>query len=112
MEYNLTSKDKIHKYTINLPHDLFLELIDKCKSSGFNELAPYLRAIIYKEIRGGNFTIDDLFSKRKVSEINLRRELKTITHKKEGFIKLGIKKISNLFNPKQHIFDWKSPTCY
>lgn len=103
------TKAPTHKYTINIPVDLLDELKAKCHAAGFRELAPYLRAVIIKEVREGNFRVDDVFSRREIRKHEWNETCKQEGQRREkeiGFVKLSIRRISDLINPRQEFFKW------
>lgn len=76
--HNSHYSTKHHKYTINLPIGLIRDAVAKSKQAGFVELAPYLRAIISKEVTSGTMSIQDILGEkefqRKEYQIKQRRE--------------------------------------
>lgn len=106
MEYNLQHSDKVHKYTINIPHDLFQELEIKSKHAGFEEIAPYLRAVIAKEVKTGTLCLQEILGGKEFSRREFVSKTEVEHFKKQSWIEIKISKISNIINPKQYSFKW------
>lgn len=70
-----------HKYTINIPLELMKKAQIKSKAAGFNEVAPYFRAILSKEVLHGSLILSDILGEKeftrqeylKKDRINQRR---------------------------------------
>lgn len=62
--YNDHYGTKHHKYTINIPIEMMRQAQIKSKSAGFNEIAPYFRAILSREINSGNLVLQDILGKK------------------------------------------------
>lgn len=105
-QYNVTYSDKVHKYTINLPHDVFESLKLRAKKSGVLRVSIYLRAIIERDIKNDNiFTIEDIIAMRKISEQVASREHRRI--RLDNIEPRGWrKKMLDIFSNKQYSF-WK-----
>lgn len=109
MQYNVTYNDTVHKYTVNVPKAKLSALRAKARGCGIYCLSVYVNAMIDRELTTDTgFAIQEIrnqsmriASAEKCSE---RRYKDTL---KEGFIKLSIRRISNIINPRQHIFDFK-----
>lgn len=63
-KFNETYSCRHHKYTINLPIELMKEAQVKSKLAGFNEVAPYFRAILSREMTAGNLSIQDILGEK------------------------------------------------
>lgn len=87
MKYNETYESTHHKYTMNLPLGLIQEARTKGKEAGYAELAPYLRHVILREVRGGNINIQDILGEKEVR----RREYLTKQRRDSKFVKLPTK---------------------
>lgn len=55
---------KHHKYTINIPLELMKQAQIKSKVAGFNEVAPYFRAILSREILEGSLILSDILGQK------------------------------------------------
>lgn len=108
MEYNLTSNDKVHKYTINLPIPLFDAMAIKSKEVGFGELAPWVRAVIIREVYSGTFTLQDVIGEKEFFRREITKKMEGEEPKKQSWVAIKISKISNIINPKQQFFKWES----
>lgn len=73
---------KHHKYTINIPLELMKQAQIKSRAAGFNEVAPYFRAILSREVLHGSLVLSDILGEKQVKrrdiELKLRRENKEI----------------------------------
>lgn len=109
MEYNVTSKDLFRPYTINLPVGMIKQLKEKANEKGICRVSIYIRAVLQRELEGNStLTMSDIAASRKSAEkyerADSRREYMTSLEEKpkNQFIKLKIKKIFDLFQPKQY----------
>jgi len=110
MEYNQTSDCKIHKYTINLNIPLYELLKKDANDLGIKEVSTFLKLIIkdYYDRKEPLKPKDIIFGRSesiRLSSAKHRRE--KLYTEKEGFIKITIRRISDIINPKQHFFDFK-----
>lgn len=75
MEYNQTWEQHVHKYTINLPKEVFKELQERSRRAGILRVSIYLRAIIEKEIRSGKiFSVNEILQMQKISKVVASRD--------------------------------------
>lgn len=92
-----------HKYTINLPISLINEAIIKGKAAGFLELAPYIRAIISKEVQNGNMKLMDI-----LGEKEFKRQGYILKHRREksrySFVILKAKNFLDKISNRQLYF--------
>lgn len=76
--YNDHYGTRHHKYTINLPLEMMRQAQIKSKEAGFNEVAPYFRAILSREIQCGSLVLSDILGQKEVKrmdiELKIRRE--------------------------------------
>lgn len=109
-KYNETYNEKVHKYTINIPIDVFEALKIKAKKSGILRVSIYLRAIIDRDIKSTNiFTIDEIIAMREISERVARREHREIrldNIRRASWFKRKYNKIVDIFSDKQYTL-WK-----
>lgn len=105
-EYNVSYSDKVHKYSINIPLNLLKDSQIRATKAGFEEYAPYLRALIAKDCNSGIWTLQDVLNIKEYQRREIEENIKELSPKKIGFVKLSIKRISNIISPKQQIFDW------
>lgn len=81
------------------------------KKAGFEELAPYLRAIISREIKDNTFTLQDIIQKRTIRKMEwddiCRREHESRPKKSKSFLD-KVQKLAYAFNRelKQQFFEF------
>jgi hypothetical protein len=112
MEYNLTYNDRMHKMSINVEKQKYQAFKTKVQSCGIYCISTYVNAMIDRELASSTaFAIQEVTALRnktfRIASAERRAQEKFNSSRKESFIKLGIKKISNIFNPRQEIFDFK-----
>ena len=112
-EYNQTSAQKVHKYTVNIPLKMWDEL--KKRTEAGNEIrrvSIYIVAVLNNHLRNekpldSDILIDAKRFSDRVASAELRREhLDEIEMRKQSFIKIAIDSARNLFQPKQQIFNF------
>lgn len=54
MEYNITSEDKIKKYTLNIPIELFDRIKLRARKAGIYRVSIYIRALLEIELSKEN----------------------------------------------------------
>jgi hypothetical protein len=79
VKYNETYNCRMHKYTINIPLELFKKLEDKCRNAGFEELAPFVRAIMIKEVDQGVISLKDILGEKQFKRQEYLRKLSSNT---------------------------------
>lgn len=96
-------------YTINLPVGMMKQLKAKANEKGICRVSIYIRAVLQRELEGDSkLTMSDIASSIKEAEkyerADSRREYiaNLSAPKKQSFIKLKIKKVFDLFQPKQY----------
>lgn len=93
-----------HKYTINIPLELMKQAQIKSRAAGFNEVAPYFRAILSREVLDGSLVLSDILGQKE-----FKRQEYIEKHRREGtqypFAKVSpvkfldkIRKIVHTFN--------------
>lgn len=109
MSYNETYADRHRKYTINIPILLFNELELKSKSVGFEELAPYLRAMMSREVRLDNINLADILGTKEIKKQEWKKSINSDIHRRENidntrysFVQIKLRKILDLLNPRQY----------
>lgn len=93
-----------HKYTFNVPIPLMLAAVARSKEVGFEEFAPYLRAILSKEVYGGDLKLLDILGEKefKRQEYVLKQRREDQGKERYSFVRIKIKKVLDIFNPKQY----------
>lgn len=117
-KFNETYNDRIHKYTLNVPLEVWEEL-KKRTSSGqeIRRISIYINAVLSQHIKnerpiGMDILLDAIQKSNRAANAEIRREkLNSIeqnpSKNKPGWVKLKIRKAFNIFNPKQDIFDFR-----
>lgn len=109
--YNETYNDTVHKYTLNLPKENFARLKKKAYACGIKRVSIYLNALIDRDLNSDPIlTIQDIISARResirIASADHRRE--NLSKYDDTWMSLRIKKVLNIFQPRQHIFDFKN----
>lgn len=64
-----------HKYTINLPIELMKQAHAKSRAAGFSEVAPYIRAILSRQIPEAKMTLQDIIGEREIKRLGWEKIL-------------------------------------
>lgn len=117
MKWNQTYASKMHKYTLNLPKEVFVRAQARAKAAGIYRVSIYFRAIIERELNSeGTVKIDDLLDAKNLVEryerSDKRKEANRLyvesPHKEVSWVRLNLRRAMKIFQPKQHIFDFKN----
>lgn len=115
-KWNETYNSSMHKYTLNLPKDLFNKAQVKARQAGIYRVSIYFRAIIEREVNGEEkLTMENLLEAKNLSkryvEIDRRKEFMkdftTSPRKEIGWVKLNLRRAWKVFQPKQQIFNFR-----
>lgn len=91
MEYNLTSEDRIKKYTLNIPIELFDRIKVRARQLGIYRVSIYIRALLETEASKENpLTIKEILyakseSQRIASAEHRREYLDSMEQKNKHF---------------------------
>lgn len=105
---------RTHKYTINLPIELYEKAKIKARKAGIYRVSIYFRAIIERELSGEtSLNMEDIIKGRKESERiasgEHRRQILNDFYKSKSLNKYqrSIAKLVELFSPKQYTLNFK-----
>lgn len=82
---------KHHKYTINIPLELMKQAQIKSKAAGFNEVAPYFRAILSREVLYGSLVLSDILGQKEFKRQEYLKKENDEHRREENFVKLPTK---------------------
>ena len=105
MATNKTQYFTHHKYSINIPKEMMLQAKIKSQAAGFNEVAPYFRAILSREVMDGNMTLRDIIGEKEINRLGWEKVILNERRRRKSehrFIKIKIKKVFDIFNPRQY----------
>lgn len=102
-----------HKYTINLPVELMRQAKIKSRAAGFNEIAPYFRAILSREIAEGTMTLRDIIGEKEIKRLGWEKIISNKQRRYNNFVSLPtknildkIRKLSVYFSKDQQSFEF------
>lgn len=108
-KFNETYATRHKKYPLNIPIELFEQAKMKSKQAGFIELAPYLRAIISKEVNDGNMRIQDILGEKETKRqeyLVKEKKMQPRESPKYFFIRLNAKNFLDKVLNRQVYFKW------
>lgn len=82
---------KHHKYTINIPIELMKQAQIKSKAAGFIEVAPYIRAILSREVLHGSLVLSDILGQKEFKRQEYLKKENEEQHREIEFVKLPAK---------------------
>lgn len=80
-----------HKYTINIPLELMKQAQIKSRAAGFNEVAPYFRAILSREVLHGSLILSDIIGQKEFKRQEYLKKNNEEQRREDKFIKLSTK---------------------
>lgn len=107
--YNETYLNRNKKYTLNIPNELYVKAKEKARKAGIYRVSIYIRALLEREVNKENsLNMEEILEGRKeslriASAEHRREKMDTQT---PSWVKLKIRSIQDIFQPKQSIFDF------
>lgn len=103
--YNKVSTDNIHKYTLNMPKDLYQKAKKKANDIGIYSLSIYFRAILERELNSDDsLSIEEIIKVRKQSlkTDSAKHRRKRLDNIEYGWFKRNFKKILDKLSDRQY----------